>query len=101
MDLIMEDEEGGEGATHFDRPILLPDDLENYEGKFIVSPGRPGIPATVPSWSQADEKKVLDILIKELNAAAATSWEGSPAEAGVGPGTAGRAAPHSIWRPAS
>ncbi len=67
MDLIMEDEEGGEGATHFDRPILLPDDLENYEGKFIVSPGRPGIPATVPSWSQADEKKVLDILIKELN----------------------------------
>ena len=67
VDLIMEDEEGGEGATHFDRPILLPDDLENYEGKFIVSPGRPGIPATVPSWSQADEKKVLDILIKELN----------------------------------
>jgi hypothetical protein len=63
----MEDEEGGEGTTHFDRPILLPDDLENYEGKYIVSPGRPGIPASVPSWSQADEKKVLDILIKELN----------------------------------
>jgi hypothetical protein len=46
---------------------LLPDDLENYDGKYIISPGRPGIPATVPSWSQADEKKVLDILIKELN----------------------------------
>jgi hypothetical protein len=61
----MEDEEGGgEGATHFDRPVLLPDDLENYDGKYIVSPGRPGIPANVPSWSQADEKKVLDILIK-------------------------------------
>jgi hypothetical protein len=39
----------------------------NYDGKYIISPGRPGIPATVPSWSQADEKKVLDILIKELN----------------------------------
>jgi hypothetical protein len=35
------------------------------------------------------------------NAAAATSWEGSPAEAGVGPGTAGRAVPHSTWKPAS
>jgi hypothetical protein len=67
VDLIMEDEEGGEGISHFDRPILLPDDLENFEGKYIVSPGRPGIPAAVPSWSQADEKKVLDILIKELN----------------------------------
>jgi hypothetical protein len=30
VDLIMEDEEGGEGISHFDRPILLPDDLENY-----------------------------------------------------------------------
>ncbi len=37
-----------------DRPVLLPDDLENYEWKYIVSPGRPGIPANVPSWSQAD-----------------------------------------------
>jgi hypothetical protein len=47
--------------------VLLPEDLENYDGKYIISPGRPGIPASVPSWSQADEKKVLDILIKELN----------------------------------
>jgi hypothetical protein len=69
VDLIMEDEEGGGGvsATHFDRPVLLPDDLENYDGKYIISPGRPGIPANVPSWSQADKKKVLEILIKELN----------------------------------
>jgi hypothetical protein len=57
----MENEEGGEGAKHFDRLILLPNDLENYDGKYIISPGRPGFPATVPSWSQAD------ILIKELN----------------------------------
>jgi hypothetical protein len=67
VDLIMEDEEGGGGVTHFDWPVLLPDDLENYDGKYIISPGRRGIPANVPSWSQADEKKVLDILIKELN----------------------------------
>jgi hypothetical protein len=64
----MEDEEGGgDSAVHYDKPVLLPDDLENYDGKYIISPGRPGIPASVPSWSQADEKKVLDILIKELN----------------------------------
>ncbi len=58
---------GGGSAVHFDKPVLLPDDLENYDGKYIISPGQPGIPANVPSWSQADEKKVLDILIKELN----------------------------------
>ena len=33
------------------------------------------------------------------NAAAAISWEGSPAEVGDGPGTAGRAVPHSMWKP--
>ena len=36
-----------------------------------------------------------------VNAAAATSWEGSPAEGGDGPGTAGRAVPHSLWKPVS
>jgi hypothetical protein len=66
VDMIMEDEGGG-GAKHFDRPVLLPHDLDNYEGKYIISPCRPGIPATLPSWSQADEKKVLDSLIRELN----------------------------------
>jgi hypothetical protein len=57
----------GGGAKHFDRPVLLPHDLKNYEGNYIISPGRPGIPASLPSWSQADEKKVLDSLIQELN----------------------------------
>jgi hypothetical protein len=57
VDLIMENEEGGEGANHFDWPILFPNDLENYDGKYIISPGQPGNPANVPSWSQADEKK--------------------------------------------
>jgi len=47
--------------------VLLPHDLENYEGPYIVSPGRPGIPASLPPWSQADEKKVLDSLIREIN----------------------------------
>jgi hypothetical protein len=58
---------GGGGAKHFDRPFLLPHDLENYEGTYIVSPGRPRIPSSLPSWSQADEKKVMDSLIRELN----------------------------------
>jgi hypothetical protein len=67
VDMIMEDEEGEGGVTHLDRPVLLPHDLENYEGTYIISPGRPGIPASLPSWSQADEKKILDSLILELN----------------------------------
>ncbi len=57
----------GGGATHYDRPILLPFTLESYDGKYVISPGRPGIPATVPAWSQADEKKYLDLFITELN----------------------------------
>ena len=36
-----------------------------------------------------------------VNAAAATSWEGSPAEAGAGPGTAGRVVPHFTRKTAS
>ena len=55
------------GAKRFDRPVKLPLDLENYDGKYIISPGRPGIPANVPSWSQAEEKICLDSLIRELN----------------------------------
>ncbi len=35
------------------------------------------------------------------NAAAAISWDGSPAEGGVGPGTAGRAVPSSTWKKVS
>jgi hypothetical protein len=58
---------GGEGATHYDSPVLLPFDLESYDRKYVTSPGRPGIPATVPSRSQADEKKFLDILIRDHN----------------------------------
>jgi hypothetical protein len=59
---------GGGGATHYDRPILLPFTLErSYDGKYVTSPGRPSIPASVPAWSQVDEKKYLDLLISELN----------------------------------
>ncbi len=36
---------GGGGVTHYDRPILLPFTLESYDGKYVTSPGRPGIPA--------------------------------------------------------
>jgi hypothetical protein len=68
--MVMDDiavEVGGGGATHYDRPILLPFTLESYDGKYVTSPGRPGIPAKVPAWSQADEKKYLDLFIAELN----------------------------------
>ncbi len=59
---------GGGGVTHFfHRPILLPYNLESYDGSYVTSPGRPGIPASVPAWSQADDKIYLDLLISDLN----------------------------------
>jgi len=68
VDLVMDDVEGGEGGPkHLDRPVFLPHSLDSYDGSHVTSPGRPGIPAFVPSWSQADEKKFLDGLIKDLN----------------------------------
>jgi hypothetical protein len=68
VDLVMDDVEGGEGGPkHLDRPVFLPHSLDSYDGSHVTSPGRPGIPAFVPSWSQADEKKYLNGLIKDLN----------------------------------
>jgi hypothetical protein len=70
VDMVMDEvavEVGVGGVIHFDRPILLPFTLESYDGKYVTSPGRPGIPASVPAWSQADKKKYLDFLISELN----------------------------------
>ncbi len=68
VDLVMDDPDGGEGgAIHLDRPVFLPTNLESYDGEHVTSPGRPGIPAFVPSWSQADEKKFLDGLLTDLN----------------------------------
>jgi hypothetical protein len=54
-------------VTHFDRPILLPFNLESYDGSYVTSPRRPGILASVPAWSQANEKKYLNLLISDLN----------------------------------
>jgi hypothetical protein len=68
VDLVMDDVEGGEGGPkHLDHPVFLPHSLDSYDGTHVTSPGRPGIPAFVPSWSQADEKKYLSGLIKDLN----------------------------------
>jgi hypothetical protein len=60
--------DGGEGGVkHLDRPVFLPTNLDSYDGNHVTSPGRPGIPAFMPSWSQADEKKFLDGLLTDLN----------------------------------
>jgi hypothetical protein len=59
---------GGEGdVKHYDRPVFLPSSLDSYDGNHVTSPGRPGIPAFVPSWSQTDEKTFLEGLLKDLN----------------------------------
>jgi hypothetical protein len=68
VDLVMDDPDGGEvGVIHLDRPVFLPTNLDSYDGDHVTSPGRPRIPAFVPSWSQADEKKFLDGLLTDLN----------------------------------
>jgi hypothetical protein len=55
----MEDPDGVEGGIkHLDHPVFLPANLDNYDGEHVTSPGRPGIPAFVPSWYQTDEKKI-------------------------------------------
>ena len=59
-------EVGGEGV-HYDRPISLPVSLDEYVCVQKISPGRPGIPAELPPWSQTDEKKFLETLILDLN----------------------------------
>jgi hypothetical protein len=64
----MDEVDGGEGGVkHLDRPVFLPFNLDSYDGTHVTSPGRPGIPAFVPSWSQTDEKTFLDGLLKDLN----------------------------------
>jgi hypothetical protein len=68
VDLVMDEVDGGEGEVkHYDRPVFLPFSLDSYDGSHVTSPGRPGFPAFVPSWSQTDEKTFLDGLLKDLN----------------------------------
>jgi hypothetical protein len=57
---------GGEGV-HYDRPVTLPISLDEYICELKTSPGRPGIPAELPPWSQADEKTYVDSLISDIN----------------------------------
>ncbi len=66
--MVMDDVDGGEGGVkNYDRPVFLPSNLNSYDGNYLKSPGRPGIPAFVSSWSQTDEKRFLDGLLKDLN----------------------------------
>jgi hypothetical protein len=59
---------GGDGdGVHYDRPVTLPISLDEYICEQKTSPGRPGIPAKLPPWSQADEKTYLDSLISDIN----------------------------------
>ncbi len=58
--------EGGDGV-HYDRPVSLPVSLDEYKIEQKISPGRPGIPAILPPWSQTDEKTYMDNLISDIN----------------------------------
>jgi hypothetical protein len=41
--------------------------LDEYNCEQKISPGRPGIPAILPPWSQTDEKTYMDNLISDIN----------------------------------
>jgi hypothetical protein len=70
-------EVGGEGV-HYDRPISLPVSLDEYLCVQKISPGRPGIPAELPPWSQTDEKKFVETLIQDLNREFITDLDPNP-----------------------
>jgi hypothetical protein len=62
---------GGEGrgilSVHYDLPIYLPHSFDSYDGSYFTSPGRCNIPACIPPWTSATEKKFLDSLLDDLN----------------------------------
>jgi hypothetical protein len=53
---------GGEGWG-----ALWPSCLSDYTCEQKISPGQPGIPAELLPWSQANEKKLIESLISDLN----------------------------------
>jgi hypothetical protein len=70
--------EGGREGDHYDRPISLPVSLDEYICVQKLSPGRPGIPAELPPWSQTDEKKFVETLILDLNREFITDLDPNP-----------------------
>jgi hypothetical protein len=70
--------EGGEEGVHYDRPISLPVSLDEYICVQKISPGRPGIPANLPPWSQTDEKKFVETLVLDLNREFITDLDPNP-----------------------
>jgi hypothetical protein len=64
---IMKGGGGVRDGVHYDRPVTLPISLDEYICEQKTSPGRPGIPAEMPPWSQADEKTYLDSLLSDIN----------------------------------
>jgi hypothetical protein len=51
----MDDMEGGRAGQNTLTFGPATSTLDSYDGTHVTSPGRQGIPALVPSWSQADE----------------------------------------------
>jgi hypothetical protein len=74
MGLISEEilkSSGGEGrgilSVHYDLPVYLPHSFDSYDGSYLMIPGRCNIPACIPPWTSATEKKFLDCLLDDLN----------------------------------
>jgi hypothetical protein len=62
---------GGEGrgilSVHYDLPIYLPQSFDINDGSYLTSHGRCNIPACIPPWTTATEKKFIDNLLEDLN----------------------------------
>ena len=76
--ITMGKSEGGKEGVHYDRPISLPVSLDEYICVQKISPGRPGIPADLPPWSQTDEKKFVETLVLDLNREFLTDLDPNP-----------------------
>jgi hypothetical protein len=75
---VLSKAEGGGEGVHYDRPISLPLSLDEYICEQKLSPGRPGIPADLPPWSQTDEKKFIETMIQDLNREFITDLDPNP-----------------------
>jgi hypothetical protein len=62
--ITMGKSEGGREGVHYDRPISLPVSLDEYICVQKISLGRPWIPADLLPWSQTDEKKFVETLVR-------------------------------------
>jgi hypothetical protein len=59
-------------------PVFLPHSFDTYDGSYFTSPGRGNIPACIPPWTAATEKKIIDATLEDLNKNLLAGWDREP-----------------------